>query len=147
MRLLFIPIFLAALIQSSVLPINLVAVILTAQAYQHRTETVYYLAMIGGLFLGLLGSINLGIYPLILLVFVQLILFVRMLDFTQRLWLAWPLILVAIVGLNYAEVWALGHQFQIWKVVAESLLWIPLVWFLQFWNRHFEVNQIRLRIK
>src|SRR3989442_339688 len=116
----------AAFIQSSFLPINLVLILLICRSLTTSDGANLVLAFFGGILLGVLSSTNLGFLSLIMIVVVKLIDLIKKLPISINVLTAIPISFVIILAVEYFEQIFMGQTLNFPKVMIETLLVIPV---------------------
>lgn len=148
MKLLIPLLFLASLMQTSFLPINLCVVILICQSYLYEDRANYFLAFIGGLLLAVLSPINIGFWPLVFLIIVKISHLVRKLPIVPSLFTVPVLAGVILVFLSVLEQFLFNKSFDLKEIIWGVIVSLPIYFLLQIWQeRLFFRNDIKLRIK
>lgn len=146
MKTLIIILIIAAFLQTTILPIDLVLLILICRAYIKSERANLYLGFAVGLLVSHLNLASLGLQSLVYLVAVGLT------ESLSRLRLAGnPLLIIPIslVFLSLNQVLnSLGSQyiFEFPKVIFTSFLALPTLYLIRFWEERFIVRkEIKLR--
>lgn len=103
MKFLFPFIFMTAIIQSTFFPANIVLTIIIAKSYAHSDQKDYYLALLGGLSIGLFQSSNCGLQTLILTAAVFLTHLYRQTPFSANLVFFIPFTFIIVFLLNLMQ--------------------------------------------
>ena len=130
-----------AFVQTTILPLDLVLLILICRSYLKTDQANLYLAFGFGLLISFLNLSTLGLLSIIYLIIVQL---------TQTLSKS-PLAgrLILIIPISFAFLLVYHHSLQIFpKVIIESLLSLPILYFVKLWEERFMVSkEIKLRLR
>lgn len=147
MRTLIIILIIATFLQSTVLPVDLVLIILICRTYIKPEKANLYLAFAFGLFTSHLSLSPLGFQSLIYLIFVQATESLSKLRLAGNPLLIVPITLV-FLSLNQLAISLINHAaFQFPNVILASLLSLPALFVIRFWEERFIVRkEIKLRI-
>lgn len=148
MRVYLLALILIALIQSSLLPINLCLCAIIAKSFASYGKENYYLALITGITLGILSTINLGFWALILLIVVWITHLVRKLPITTNYLTILPVSFGIILVVTLLESFFLNQKINYWIIIIESVLTLPLFVLIKIWEERFVVrDDIKLKLK
>lgn len=117
-------IILIAIFQSAFFPANLILTFIIAKSYTHSENSNYFLAVVGGLSIGLLQSTNIGIQTLILVVAVFLTHLYRKTPLSANLFFFIPFCFFLIFVLNFSQALLLIGLVDWTVIVFESILCI-----------------------
>ncbi len=139
MKTLIIILIIAAFLQTTILPINLVLIILICRAYLKSDKANLYLGFVFGAFVAHLNLNNLGAGSLIYLSAVAIVQALSKLRLASN-----PLLIVPIsfvfLSLVQPTAWELS------KILISSLLALPVFYLIRFWEERFIVKrEIKLR--
>lgn len=124
MKILIPLIILIAIIQSTFFPASLVLALLIAKSYSNSDTADYYLALVGGISIGLFQSSNLGIQTIVLTLAVFLTHLYRKTPLSTNLFFFIPYTFGVILLLNVIQA-VLRSGFIDWSVILfESVLCI-----------------------
>lgn len=138
----------AAFIQSSFLPLNLVLIMLICRSLVIEETVNYYLALGSGLLLGILSPLNLGFWPLLFIVIVKLVQLLRKLPVLANLFTVLPISFLILTAVLYLQQLFFGQSIDFKLVVIETLLVLPTFIFFRFWEERFIIKpELKLRIK
>lgn len=147
MKTLIVVLILAAFLQTTVLPIDLVLLILISRAYIKSDNANLYLALAFGLVTAHLNFINLGLQSIIYLVIIQL---TQLLSKTR---LAGNLLLIvptsfALLFFNQLLSLLVSHNsFDLPKIIVSSFLSLPILYLVKLWEERFIVQkEVKLKI-
>ena len=148
MKIFIFLLILAAFLQSSFIPINLVLILLIARSLAIPEKQNLYAAFLAGILLGLLQSQNLGFWTLSFVLLVKLLTLSKKLPFSRNL-----LTVLIVSGLALGLV-SLGqslyfHQaFELSKLIWEIVLSGPVYLMILFWEERFVVKpETRLKLR
>lgn len=146
MKTLIVILIIASFIQTTILPIDLVLLILICRAYIRSGRENLYLAFGFGLFTAHLNLISLGLSSLIYLVVMEIT------QMLSRLRLAGnPLLIlpISIVVLSISEItgsYFTGQTIEFPKVIIPAILSLPVFYLMKLWEERFIVRkEIKLK--
>lgn len=137
-----------AFLQTTIIPLDLVLIILICRAYLKTDETNLYLAFGFGLLLSFLQLTPLGLLSIIYLSLIQLTQLSTKFPLIRRSFLIIP-VSFFLLSLNQLANYLFFHQsLQLFpRVVIESLLSWPLLFLIKLWEERFVVKkEIKLKI-
>ncbi len=147
MKTLIVILIIASFLQTTILPIDLVLLILICRAYIKSDKSNLYLAFAFGLFLSFLSLANFGLESVIFLVVIQA---TQMLSKSR---LAGNLLLVIPVSLFFLTLNQLINfpfNFQtlhFLKLFLEAVLALPILYLVRLWEERFVVQKgIKLKV-
>lgn len=147
MIILILILFLLAFLQTTILPLNLVLIVLVLRAYERSGKENLYLAFGMGMLMSHLEIAPLGILSIVYLVSV---IFAQMLSLSRlsnHFLSVIPLTLIVLSSSSIVTSLFLHQSFQIWpKVLLESLIALPAYIIIKFWEERFVVKDIKLRL-
>ena len=147
MKLFSFLLLLAAFIQTAFLPLNICLVILICRSYAIHSKENYYLAIIAGLFIGILSPVNWGFWPLVFSASVALIHMIRLLPITGRLLMVVPVAFLILTLSNGIESLFLQAPFIWWYGALSSLIALPIFIAVRTWEERFIVKSgIKLKV-
>jgi len=135
-------------IQSTILPVDLVLMILICRSYIRPDKNNLYLAFVFGLIDGLLNLTTMGFQSLIYLILVALTESLSKSRLAGNPLLIVPLSLI-LLSVNYVSLSLLGGQsIQIFpKVIFEAFLSLPILYIVRLWEERFIVRrEIKLKM-
>ncbi len=148
MKTLIIILIIASFLQTTILPINLVLIILICRSYLKISPSNLYLAFIFGLFLSHLHLITLGLNSLIFIVCVQITQGLSKTRLAGNSLLIVPItfVLLSIFGILTSVF--LNQSINLFpKVLLESLISLPILYILKVWEERFKVSgDIKLKM-
>ena len=129
-----------AFVQTTILPLDLVLLILICRSYLKTNQANLYLAFGFGLLISFLNLSTLGLLSIIYLIIVQLTQTLSKSPLASRSILIIPISFVLLLFYHY--------NLQIFpKVIIESLLSLPILYLIKLWEERFIVRkEIRLRV-
>ena len=147
MKTLAIILVLASFIQATILPYDLVLVILICRSFIKVSKSNLYLAFAFGLLNAHLTLTSLGVKPLLFLITVQLAQIMSKSRLSNTPIFIIPISLV-LLSLNAVlmQIFFEG-QFIMSQILIESILSLPIFYFVRFWEERFIVRKdIRLKV-
>lgn len=148
MKILILVLILIAFLQSTILPFNLVLIILILRAYVAGDKYDLFLAFFFGLFMAHLNSLPLGPLSIIYLGLIELAKILARSHFSQNI-ITVIILMLGVLGAFHFLIFILGYQtFQIWpKIAIETLLSIPLYYLIKIWEERFMFKrEVKLRM-
>ncbi len=147
MKLFTVIIILAALIQSSFLPLNLVLILLICRSLVVEDSYNMILALSMGILLGILTAQNIGFWPLIFLIVIRLLYLVKKLPVTNNVLTIPPIVFVTILAVSFIEQLIFHQTLNLIIIILESLLSVPLYLLERFWETRFTVHSgVKLKL-
>lgn len=148
MKTLIIILIIASLLQSTIIPINLVLIILICRSYIRLDKANLFLAFGLGLLDGHLNLTTLGLSSLIYLVLVQITQSLSKSRLALNLSLIIPLSFVLLTIHQLTLSLFTPQSAQIFpKIFLESLISLPVFYLVKLWEERFIVRkEIKLRI-
>lgn len=148
MRVYLIALILLALVQSSLLPVNLCLLFIIAKSFAKYGKENYYLGLLAGITLGILTTANLGFWALIFLMVVYTTHLVRKLPITANFLTILPVSFGIILIVTLVESFFLSQKINNWMIIIEPVLTLPLFILIKIWEERFVVrDDIKLKIK
>src|SRR3989344_673246 len=144
MRFLII-LLLAALVQSSFLPINLVLVFLVCKVMMTKQEHYLTLSFFSGLFLGFLQLINLGFYAIVFLIVSKIAQIFRSSPLSANVFTVSALAGAIFLAVAAVEKLILGISFHYTKIIYETLSALLTCLFIYLWEDRFVSKPLKLR--
>ncbi len=140
MKTLILILILLSFVQTTILPLDLVLIILICRAYIKTQQENLYLAFGFGLLLSHLQLLLFGILSIFYLISIMLTQLFTKSPLAGRSLLIIPMSFVILLGFN--------HDLQLFpKVIIESLFSLPILYLLKLWEERFVVKkEIKLRI-
>ncbi len=147
MKLFIFLVILSAFMQTSFVPLNLCLILIISRSYALPTKSNYYLALFGGLLVGLLSVYNLGFYPLIFLSAVFCIQIIRGLPFTNHFFTVIPVSFLILSITLWSENFFLNIPVNYWSGLIGSLLCLPIFLVIRQFEDSFVVKKgIKLKV-
>ncbi|MBI2020789.1 rod shape-determining protein MreD [Candidatus Daviesbacteria bacterium] len=148
MKTLIIILNIAAFLQTTILPLNLVAIILICRSYIRSDRTNLFLAFFFGLLTSHLSLRPLGFDSLIYLLIILIVQLVATSRLSQHPFWILPISFSALF-LNLIAFQLVSHQsIQLFpQILIETVLSIPIFYVIKIWEERFIVRKdIKLRI-
>lgn len=148
MKTLVIILIIASFLQTTVLPIDLVLMILICRSYIKISSSNLYLAFIFGVLISHLNLVTLGLDSLIFIVCVQITQGLSKTRLAGNFLLIIPITFVLLSLSGILTSVFLNQSLEIFpKVLLESLIALPLLYALKMWEERFKVSgDIKLKI-
>lgn len=148
MKTLVVILIIASFLQATVMPLDLVLIVLILRGLIKDDKVSLYLGFAFGLLMSHLLFIPWGLLSIVYVVLVQITMVLARTQLSQSLLTVVPLCFV-LLSINLGVLSLVGHQsFQLWpKVIIEALLSLPVYYLIRFWEERFIVKkEIRLKI-
>lgn len=148
MKTLILILVIISLIQSTILPIDLILIILICRSYIINDKSNLYLSLAFGLLASLLSNNILGLTSIIYLLLCQFTQVVSKSRITANYFFIIPLSLI-LLTINNVVISLASHQsIQLWpQVVIESILSLPTLYLVKIWEERFIVRkEIKLKV-
>lgn len=140
-------IILCSFLQSAFLGINLVLVFIIARSLATDDKSNLYLAFVGGISLSFLTQVNLGYWPLILLLVSKITSAARFLPVSLNPLMIFLVGGVQIVLVAVANMLISGFELKFLNIILEAVLVIAAFYLARAWDERFVVKrEIKLRI-
>lgn len=148
MKPLILILIIAAFLQTTILPVDLVLMILVLRAYIVREKGDLYLAFGMGLLISHLNNMPLGIQSIVYLILVELAQIVSRLPISASIFTVIPLILFTSTINIAVGAFMAGSSMQIFpQLIIDTILAIPLYVLIRFWEERFVVKpEIKLKV-
>lgn len=139
MKTLIVILIIASFLQTTILPIDLVLLILICRAYIKLGKSNLYLASVFGL---LISHLNLGIWGLQSITFLTIIQATQMLSKSR---LAGNPLLIIPISLFLLSINQMAFNFP--KLFIEAFLALPILYIVRLWEERFVVQKgIKLKV-
>lgn len=141
-------IILCSFLQSAFLGINLVLVFIIGRSLATNDKNNLYLAFIGGITLSFLMQVNLGYWPLILLIVSKITSSAKFLPLSLN-----PLMILLVGGAQIALVSGgnmliYGSEFKVLNIILEAVFVIAAFYLTKAWDERFVAKrEIKLKFK
>ena len=148
MKVLIIILTIAVFLQTTILPFDLVMLVLVLRAYLDSSKSNLYLAFFFGLLISHLNATPLGLQSVVYILLVQAASFLGKLPVASNIL---TVILLAVFSSTFNSIAVClitGSSLQLFpKVLIESMIALPLYLVVRFWEERFTVKpEIRLKI-
>lgn len=147
MKTLIIILILAAFLQTTILPVDLVLLILICRAYVKAEKENLYLAFAFGLLTSHLSLTNLGLHSLTYIIIIQIVQSFSKSNLAGNWLLVAPIsfIFLSLTQIISSFVTQTTLQFQ--GVIFASLLSLPIFFLVKIWEERFIVRrEIKLKV-
>ena len=147
MKALIIVLIIAAFLQATILPLDLILIILTCRSFIKSGKSNLYLAFASGLFLGHLTLTPMGLQSIIFLILIQATESLSKSRLSENPLSLIPICFIAI-ALNQITLSLFTQStLQLTPKIYEAILALPIFYFVRFWEERFIVRrEIKLRI-
>ena len=133
--------------QTTILPIDLVLLILICRAYVISEKENLYLAFAFGLLTSHLNLTGLGLYSLIYLITVQIVQLLSKSNLAGNPLLIMPISLSLITLSRTAESIVSHTAFNFSGVIIASILSLPIFYLIRIWEERFVIRkEIKLKV-
>ena len=147
MKTLTIVLILLAFIQTTIIPVDLVLMVILLRAYIKVEKTNLYLAFILGLLVAYLQQLPLGVFSLLYLVLTQLTHLFSKLPVSKNFFSVVPLICILLSSNELVSLLFAGRSPDWFRILWGSLLALPLYFVLKIWEERFVVRpEIKLKV-
>ncbi|MCL5784509.1 MAG: hypothetical protein M1142_04120 [Patescibacteria group bacterium] len=147
MLLVILLIFLSFL-QATLLPFNLVLLVLISRSFLKEEKSNYWLAFSFGLLLSFLLNYPLGSLSILYLVEVAIIHFIRRAEFASHWLVVLPLSFVFLLADQFVQSKLLGFSLNFWPLVPQVVLSVPIYLLIRFWEERFIPRaDVKLKIR
>lgn len=124
-------------IQSSLLPFDLVLVVIIVRSFLLRSVSNYYLAFLLGLLVSLTSASPLGVYSLIYLAVVKAVHAIRLMAFASHWSVSLPVTFLILVFYYLISRFILGVDLNFWHSLIQLGLVVPFYILIGFWEERF----------
>lgn len=147
MKTLIIILIIVAFLQTTILPIDLVLLILICRAYVRSEKENLYLAFAFGLFTSHLSLTNLGLQSLTYIITIQIVQSFSKSNLAGNPLLIAPISLSLITLSRTAESIVTHTAFNFSGVIIASILSLPIFYLVRMWEERFITRkEIRLKV-
>ena len=148
MKTIIIILIIAAFLQTTILPLDLVLIILICRAYVRAEKQNLYLAFFIGLAQSHLKLTPIGIQSILYLLFVQVTQMLSKSRLAGNSFIIIPLSFTFLATFEVINSQVIHQNLQIFpKVLIESILALPTLYILKLWEERFIVpKDIKLKI-
>lgn len=147
MKTLIIILIIASFLQTTIIPVDLVLLILICRAYLKTDRANFYLAFAFGLLVGHLNLVSPGLQSLVYLTLVAATGILSKLRLAGNPLLILPIAFI-LLSLNQLVSSLLMHEtLEFSKIILSTLLSLPLLYLIRLWEERFIVEkEIKLKI-
>jgi|SRR3989344_1216417 len=147
MKTLIILLIFLSFIQVSLIPLDLVLIVLIIRAYLLPEERNLYLAFGFGIFISFLGSGTLGVQSLIYLVVIQAIHLFKKTPFSSNYLLLLPLVTGVLTASAFLVAYSQKSSITWQNIFWEVFLSFPVYFILRLWEERFVVKkEVKLKV-
>ncbi|MBI2011606.1 hypothetical protein HYS91_02440 [Candidatus Daviesbacteria bacterium] len=148
MKLFLVILIVAAILQTTLIPLNLCLTLLIARTLIVSEKMNLFLAFLGGILVGFLSSQNIGFYAIFFLLISKLLSLVKITPIHSNIYAILPLSFLGFLLMAFGELVFLKISLSYGKIIVETCISIPTYFLLRFWEGRFIVRpQIKLRVK
>lgn len=147
MKTLIVILILAAFLQTTILPINLVLLILICRAYLKSEKENLYLAFAFGFFTAHLDLINLGLNSIMYLLIIQATQQLSKWSFSGHPLLIVPISFVLLFFYQFVNDYIAQQGLIVQQIIFTALISLPIFFLIRLWEDRFVVKKdIKLKI-
>lgn len=146
MKVISLVLIVLALLQSTILPLDLVLVVLICRSYIKEGKENLYLAFFIGLLTSHLNLQPLGVMSIVYLVLVQITQMVSKSPLAGNSLIIVPLSFSLFLIAEAANFFTLNQNLQFSKVLIETAISLPTLFLVRLWEERFVVSDIKLKI-
>lgn len=147
MKILIIVLIIAAFLQTTILPIDLVLLILICRSYIKADRANLYLAFFFGILVSHLNLVNIGFQSLIYLGIVEVTEILSKIRLAGNPLLVVPLTFFFLVVNQLANSLLSHNTFELSKIIFACLLSLPILFLVRLWEERFIVRkEIKLKM-
>jgi len=147
MKTLIIILIIASFIQTTILPLDLVLLILICRSYIKSDRANLYLAFFFGIFTSHLNLSSIGFQSLIYLILVEATEILSKLRLAGNPLLIVPLSFFFMIFNQFTNSILSRNTFEFSKVILASLLSLPILFLLKLWEERFIIRkEIKLKM-
>lgn len=148
MRVFIAILILGSFLQATIIPINLVAILILVRAYIKVEENNLYLAFFIGLLVSLLENTALGLVSLLYLFLVGAMQLFPKIPISKSLMTSMPFMIVILILNDVATSLIRGSSINIWpQIIFEGILILPIYIALRMWEERFVVRrEVKLKV-
>lgn len=149
MKLLVTFLIILAFLQTTIIPIDLVVIILILRSYVKNDQANLYLAFGIGLLVAHLSASTLGLQSLIYLLLVQIARSFANSRFSENILIFLPVTALLLIMNNFFTAYASNKSVDLWpEILIEVLLSIPLYYLIKAWEERFTFKrEIKLKFR
>lgn len=148
MKTLIVILIIASFLQSTILPMDLILIILICRSYTRSDKANFYLAFFFGIFVAFLQLIPLGLLSLIYMVCVYITANLSRSRLSGNLFWIMPLTFCFLLLNQLVALLLFHHPLEIFpKIFLESVFSLPVLYLVKLWEERFIVQKgIKLRV-
>lgn len=146
MKLFAFLLLIAAFLQTAFIPLNLCLLILICRSFAIHSKQNYYLALIAGVYLGILSTTNVGFWPLIFVVAVLVTHILRLIPISGRSLTIIPIAFSILFVVSIVESVVMKTPFLWWYPLISSLLSLPIFIIIREWEDRF-ISKTGVKLK
>ena len=144
----YLLLILAALLQTTFIPVNLVLILILARSFIAEDRSNYFAAFGAGIILGVMSTQNIGIWATIFLVVVRIIHLIKRLPIFENARTFLPTALLILLTVKFFEMLIFSQKTDYRVVVIEAVVSMPIFWMIRIWEERFIVKpQIKLKLR
>ncbi len=148
MRIFIFGLILALLLQTTLLPLNLCLMLIFVRSLITVQKSTLYIGLIFGVLLGVLSNVNMGFYPMIILLSVKLIEIFKESPLYNNIIFFLPILFIIYLITSLLSSLILDLSFSFMQVIFETFISIPFYFLIKFWEERFIVHpQVKLKFK
>lgn len=134
-------------IQSSLLPFDLIIIVIIVRSFLFHAKSNYYLALLLGLIVSLSSGQPLGVMSVIYLLVVHLVHWIRQATFASHWSFSLPITLFVLVIYYLINQFLFGVSLNYWNIPIQLIFVVPLYLLIGFWEERFVGRSvIKLRL-
>lgn len=147
MKLFILSLIIATLLQTTLTQYNLVLILLITRSFIVSERANLYIAFCAGVLLGLMTSVNLGLWTTLFVVTVWLVHLIKKMPIAFNFKTFLPTIFILLLAVSLFEKLVFNQSFVILKILTELLIAFPMYIVFNIWSERFDVKPyIRLKL-
>lgn len=148
MKTLIVILIVAAFLQTTILPLDLVLIILICRAYVKGGKENLYLGFIFGLLISHLSLTLMGVKSILYLIFITVTQLLSKTRLAGNSLIIIPLSFILLSANQITNSILLGQSLQIFpRVLVESVISLPILYLIRLWEERFIVRgDIKLKV-
>jgi cell shape-determining protein MreD len=149
MRILIIILIFLSFLQTTIIPLNLVLIVLISRSFIKVERENLYLAFCFGLFLSFLSLNPIGVLSILYLIIIQAIYLISKTRFANLILMILPVSFLMYLIIYTIRFVLQGQTFYFsFNILAETMLTLPTYLVLRYWEERFVVKkEIKLRFR
>lgn len=148
MKLLIVALIFISFLQSTILPINLVLLILISRSFVIAERQNLYLAFGIGIFLALLIGQTIGFLSFIYLVLIFLVQLIKKSPLSSNWITILPTAFLVLTVSEISQSLAFNFSFNLVPLLYQMFLVLPVYFLIRFWEERFVVKEeVKLKIR